>query len=127
MTLKGEDFGITNEILKRSIEIYTESHGEAPEFLDGSIIKSNLANFQNEYVKIRSELPAGTSEKEISEIAIKNISFGRERVKLGYDDISVDASSFKTIEVDGKILENVPTKVKIQAGKKPKVNATIGS
>lgn len=117
--IKGTGFGLTNEILKRSIDIYAAEHGAPPEYLNGTIIKKNLSNFQVEYDKARNTLPLNTPKNKVSEEAIKNISFGKERVNLGYDQISVDAGGMSDVEVDGKKLTDVPTKVKITAGRKP--------
>jgi len=48
----------------------------------------------------------------------KKISFGRARIKFGYDDFSVDTSFPCDVEVDGEILKKVPAVVSIKAGKK---------
>jgi len=116
--LKKKGFSITDEILEQSIDIYTEAHGKPPEYLNGSVEFSNLSNFQKEYSKIKTSSDASDSAAENE--AIRKISFGKSRVKLGYDDISVDSKSFGNAEVDGEMLYNVPTKVDVKAGKKSK-------
>lgn len=112
--MKAQGFGITNEILKRSIQIFADDHGAPPEFLNGTIVKKNLANFQKEYAKLKAASPQ-VSDDEAAVQAIKDISFGRERMKLGYSDIKVDASGKTNVIVDGQELNDVPTRVKITA------------
>ena len=112
--MKPEGFGLTGEVLSKSIDLYAGDHGAPPTYLNGVIIKKNLSNFQKEYNDIRlgSE---GVTEDEVAVKAIKNISFGKERVKLGYSDIQVTAAGKKDVLVDGEILRDVPTKVQIKA------------
>ncbi|VAW60255.1 Rhs-family protein, partial [hydrothermal vent metagenome] len=117
--LKSEGFGITDEIISQSIDIYTDTYGKPPEFLNGTIIKSNLSNFQKEYSKIKKSSP-GVSDDAAANEAIKKISFGKSRVKLGYDDFTVDTSFPDDVKVDGEILKGVPSVVSIKAGKKGK-------
>jgi len=112
--MKGEGLSITDEILSQSIDIYTDTYGKPPEFLNGSIIKSNLSNYQKEYSSIKYSDPA-ISDEDASNEAIRKISFGRSRVELGYDDISVNNELFGDVIVDKKQLYNVPTKVFIKA------------
>ena len=112
--MKPEGFGLTGEVLSKSIDLYAGDHGAPPTYLNGVIIKKNLSNFQKEYNDIRlgSE---GVTEDEVAVKALKNISFGKERVKLGYSDIQVTAAGKKDVLVDGEILRDVPTKVQIKA------------
>jgi len=117
--LKSEGFSITDEILKQSIDIYSAENGKPPEYLNGSVELSNLSNFQKEYSKIKKSDPTITDENASNE-AIRKISFGKSRVKLGYDDISVDSGLFGNTEVDGEMLYNVPTSVDVKSGKKSK-------
>jgi len=112
--MKPEGFGITGEVLSQSIDLYADDHGAPPMHLNGVIIKKNLSNFQKEYNDIRVASP-NLNEDEIAVEAVKNISFGRERTKLGYSDISVSATGKKEVLVDGKTLSDVPTKVYIKA------------
>lgn len=112
--MKSEGFGITGHVLSKSIDLYSDDHGVPPTYLNGVIIKKNLSNFQKEYNDIRIGSP-NLNEDEIAVEAVKNISFGRERIKLGYSDISVNATGKKETLVDGKILVDVPTKVQIKA------------
>ncbi|WP_226667018.1 hypothetical protein [Microbulbifer aggregans] len=116
--LKGDGFGLANEIISKSIDIYTKCHGYPPKFLDGAIIKKNLQNFQKEFSEIRASGSVAGGEANMHSEAIKRISFGRERVKLGYDDIEVTAWGNQNVEVDGEVLLDVPTKVKITANKR---------
>ncbi|WP_284284853.1 RHS repeat domain-containing protein, partial [Marinibactrum halimedae] len=123
IVLKGDGFGLTSEILSQSIDIYTKEHGMPPNSLDGSIIRKNLQNFQKEFNKIRNSSKKGTPESQMHVDAIKEISFGRERVKLGYDDIEVKAWGNEDVNIDGKKVRNVPTKVKITAKKSDSKNS----
>ncbi len=117
--LKGRNFGLTNEVLQRSIDLYSEDHGAPPEFLNGNIIKKNLANFQREYILVRNNEPVASAENA-ADAAIRRISFGREREKVGYGDMSVNIRKYGSVEIDGKIYNDVPTSVSIVA-KRPLV------
>lgn len=114
--LKGKDFGLTNEVLHRSIDLYADDHGAPPESLNGNIIKKNLANFQHEYVLVRESDPTATPESA-ADRAIRNISFGREREKVGYGDMTVTIRKFGSVEINGKNFDDVPTSVNIMARK----------
>ncbi|WP_141215695.1 RHS repeat-associated core domain-containing protein, partial [Hahella sp. CCB-MM4] len=117
IVLKGEGFTTTNEILTRSIDIYTDTYGKPPKSLDGTIIKKNLQNFQKEYHAAREIANNEIQDSELYTDAIKKISFGRERVNLGYDDFEVTAWDKKDVIIDGEVFKDVPTKVKITAKK----------
>lgn len=112
--LKGKNFGLTNEVLQRSIDLYAEDHGAPPEYLNGNIIKKNLSNFQREYVLIRDN-DSALSTENVADTAIKKISFGREREKVGYSDMSVNIRKYGSVEIDGKAYNDVPTSVSIVA------------
>jgi len=114
--LKGKDFGLTNEVLRRSIDLYANDHGCPPESLNGNIIKKNLANFQREFISARESDPTATSEVAADK-AIRNISFGREREKVGYGDMTVAVRKYGSVEIDGKNFDDVPTSVNIVARK----------
>ncbi len=115
--LKGKDFSLTDEVLRRSVEKYQENNGMPPTFLNGTIIKKNLENFQKEFLKAKganSEL----SDAEIANMAVKKISFGASREKIGYSDINVEIRKYGSAEINGKVYEQIPKAVKITA-KKP--------
>ncbi|WP_372626924.1 hypothetical protein [Arsukibacterium sp.] len=115
--LKGNGFSLTDEVLQRSVKKYKENNGMQPEFLNGTIIKKNLANFQTEFSKEKganSEL----SDAKVANMAVKKISFGASREKMGYSDINVEIRQYGSAIIDGKIYEHIPTSVKITA-KKP--------
>ena len=114
--LKGQGFSLTNEVLRRSIALYADDHGAAPESLNGNIIKKNLANFQREYVLAREGNPTAAPEIAADK-AIRNISFGREREKVGYGEMTVTVRKYGLVEIDGKNFADVPTSVNIVARK----------
>ena len=66
---------------------------------------------------LRNQYIGSINPKEVSEKAIKDISIGKERVKLGYDDIPVDVVKKVNVNSDGEIESDVPTFVKITAKK----------
>ena len=114
--LKGNGFSMTNEVLQRSVKQYEESNGAPPVFLNGTIIKKNLQNFQKEFVNLRA-LKTESSDVDIANEAVIKISFGAERTKIGYSDINVELKRFGNVDIDGVAHENVPISVKITAQK----------
>ena len=86
--LRAEGFSWTTEALKKMIEVYQKLFGKTPGNLPGEIAWKNLENFQKEFIKIRSQNP-NLGEQEIANQAIREISFGKRRIEIGYDDINV--------------------------------------
>ncbi|WP_445765974.1 hypothetical protein [Rheinheimera sp.] len=114
--VKGNGFSITNEVLKRSVKLFEDKTGTPPVFMNGTIIKKNLQNFQKEFVNLRNQNPK-TSDADIANQAVRKISFGAERIKIGYSDITTDIKRSGGVDVDGVTHKNVPTSIKITARK----------
>ena len=112
--LRAEGFSWTTEALKKMIEVYQKLFGKTPGNLPGEIAWKNLENFQKEFIKIRSQNP-NLGEQEIANQAIREISFGKRRIEIGYDDINVKITEKGPVELDGVTHSDVPTWVEIDA------------
>jgi hypothetical protein len=116
--LERGNFQWTNEALRMMIESYTEKFGAAPKNLGGWLAKKNLLNFQQEFAKIRASNP-GMSNEEIGALAVRNISFGKQRIPLGYDQFHVSIAKVGEVPLPDGTTQTVPTMVRIEAGKTP--------
>jgi hypothetical protein len=114
VSLTSRGFSWTEISIRRMIEVYESLFGHRPGNLPGNIAWDNLANFQREFVRLRTANPS-LGEQEIANSAIRNISFGRHRIAAGYSDINVTVESRGTVEIDGHLHENVPDWVRIDA------------
>lgn len=114
VSLRSRGFRWTEVALQRMIAAYEAKFNQTPENLPGNIAWDNLANFQKEFVEIRN-LNRDWSERLIAIEAVRRISFGRWRVKIGYGDIDVEIVDRGTEVIDGVAYENVPTWVNISA------------
>ncbi|WP_200978593.1 DUF4157 domain-containing protein [Echinicola sp. 20G] len=112
--LIAKGFSWTDVALRLNIEVYRSIYNIPPPNLNGEIADSNMANFQNEYIKILNENPQ-LSAQEIANQAIRLISFGKHRIRLGFGDISVIIEETGSITVGGVTYDNVPTWVQVIA------------
>jgi hypothetical protein len=105
---------LTRTALEITIAKYREKFGQTPPILSGSLAFNNLANFQKEFAKRRKlEMDQDPAAQE----AIRAISFGRQRVDLGYDTFEIRLSGFKIMEIPGVGPSYVPTQVGVTARK----------
>ncbi len=111
-------FGWTTESLKLVIESYKAKFGHAPKNLGGWLAKSNLKNFQAEFAKFRAQFP-GKSNAQIADLAIRAISFGKNRIPLGYEHFHVTIFKMGKVKLPGGTTETVPTVVRVEAGTTP--------
>jgi len=104
--LKAEGFSWTRASLQKAIALYKRTFGKDPPNLPGQVAWKNLENFQMEFAKISKAKPS-LSGAEVANLAIREISFGKHRIALGYGDIKVQIDpNTKWVEVrmpDGSI------------------------
>lgn len=124
VNLEAQGFKWTTESLKLMIESYRAKFGHAPKNLGGWLAKSNLRNFQNEFARIRAAKP-GLSTQQVAQEAVKAISFGTQRIPLGYEHFYVSILKVGKVLLDDGSTQTVPTLVRVEAGKVPINPSTI--
>ena len=102
--------GVTEAMLKAVISYYIETTGSSPIELPGSLAYDNLENFQKEFDKHRENNHNGTAD-DWAQAAIRDISFGKARQKLGYGVFEIELLG--SINVGD--LKNVPKKINVIA------------
>jgi hypothetical protein len=117
VNLEAAGFKWTTEALRAMLESYEAKFGAPPENLGGWLAKSNLRNFQTEFARIRAAKP-NASLQEIAQEAVRSISFGKQRLPLGYEHFYVTMLKFQKALIDG-VEQNVPSRVRVEASKAP--------
>ncbi|WP_319004702.1 RHS repeat-associated core domain-containing protein [Microbulbifer variabilis] len=131
--LKPVGFGLTEALLSISIlEFMGKNNGLPPSSLPGGLSKSNKCNYQKEYSLALGE---GLDPNDAKGKAIVNVSFGKHRKNMGYEDIEVQHSrSTTTVTHDAKAqlleapLDNVPDRINVTNAKltdKSKLDKTL--
>jgi hypothetical protein len=115
------DFSFTDESLKKNQSVWEEHFKKPLTDYSGSLADENLGNFQAEYAKIRVKNP-GLSPQEIGDLAIREVSFGKGRIRVFFGKLSVMMEGFQDVDIKmgpnrGQHVENVPTVVKVSAKK----------
>ncbi|MGW8391283.1 PAAR domain-containing protein [Pseudoduganella sp. HUAS MS19] len=100
--LKLEGGSMTEAALEQTIAAHQALYNKPPPSLSGSLADKNLANFRNEFAQLRAQDPV-SSDQAIADMAIRRISFGANRIKLGYGDLTTDIGNFDA--------NGLPTKV----------------
>ncbi len=118
VSLEAEGFKWTSESLRLAIESYKANYGAKPANLGGWLAKSNLRNFQNEFARIRAAKPSA-SVQEIAQEAIASISFGKQRIPLGYEHFHVTMLKTGKVTLADGTTQVVPTLVRVEAGTQP--------
>lgn len=95
LKLKLDGGSLTQAALEETISSYKRSYGKMPPELSGSLADSNLANFKTEFSKIRSENFVNT-DQFIADKAIRNISFGANRINIGYGNLTTQLGNFNS-------------------------------
>ena len=113
------DFSFTEESLKANQAVWERTFGRALADYGGSLAKENLGNFQVEYAKIR-DANRKLTPQEAGDQAIRNVSFGKGRIRIGFGDLSVEMTNFGDITITegrykGESVTNVPRKVTVSA------------
>lgn len=111
--IKIDGGSLTEYALTKSIGLYEKRYGELKN-LHGTLRAKNLANFQFEFATRRKR----EMEKAIAAVeAIKSISFGIAREKIGFKNFEVMMGSEKIINIAGIGPSYVPTVVMVVASK----------
>lgn len=111
--LVAKGFSWTQASLRAALDAYRRKFGRGPSDLGGLIAWENLRIFQQNFAKLRA---AGVSEPLAAEQAARATPFGKNRIKLGYGNLSVKYGSMADVALaDGTVLKNVPTHVYINA------------
>ena len=122
ITIKPIGFSLTEALLSISIiEIMGNNNGIPPSNLPGGLAKANKYNYQKEYSRAISQ---GMVDNDARQEAIKNISFGKHRQSLGYEETEVVHSRDMvnvTHDAKGNLLDvslnNVPKNIKVENAK----------
>lgn len=116
--LEAEGFKWTTESIRLMLESYEAQFGHPPSNLGGWLAKSNLRNFQHEFARIRAESPQ-LSTQEVAQAAVKAISFGKQRIPLGFQHFYVSILKTGKVLLDDGTTQVVPTLVRVEAGTTP--------
>jgi len=103
--LKLEGGSLTEAALEETIAAYQGLYNKPPPSLSGSLADKNLANFRKEFALLRDQNP-GKSNQAIADMAIRRISFGANRIKLGYGDLTTKISNFDSNGVPTSVFVN---------------------
>ncbi|HTF97301.1 MAG TPA: RHS repeat-associated core domain-containing protein [Cellvibrio sp.] len=112
--LVAQGFSWTEEALRLNLEAYEKVYGVPAPNLDGELAEKNMDNFQKEFVRVRKENEHMT-DQDVANEAIRRVSFGNHREKIGYGDFNVIIEESADITVDGVKEKGVPTWVSIEA------------
>ncbi|MEW5930115.1 MAG: hypothetical protein AB1941_21880, partial [Gemmatimonadota bacterium] len=108
----------TTEALRLTIETHRAKFGHAPRNMGGWLAESNLRNFQDAFARLRSENP-GLSSAELGEMAVREISFGKQRGQFGYVYFKVTIARVGRVRLSNGSTEVVPTVVRVEASQTP--------
>ena len=111
---KEKSFRWSDKVVEHQKDLYTEKFGQEPACLSGDLEADNLGAFQQSYDKLRMEHPEWT-EQHLSNEAVRETPFGKTREKFGYGDFDVTATKPQTVTVKDRELQDVPTKVRVEA------------
>jgi hypothetical protein len=123
-----EPYKWTTESLRMAMEAFRRRFGFTPRNLSGELAEANLGNFQFEYNAARANNPGG-SPQSWADVAIRQISFGGQRVGMQFDNITVRISGSveATYTPKGKqpvVLRDVPNHVEVDAHSLPQAPYT---
>ncbi|MBB5020693.1 hypothetical protein HNQ59_004018 [Chitinivorax tropicus] len=100
--LKLEGGSLTRAVLEDTLSAYKAVYGRAPSELSGSLAQSNLSNFKNEFSRLRQQNFVNTNQA-VADMAIRNISFGKSRIQLGYGNLTTQIGDFSSIGIPGSV------------------------
>jgi hypothetical protein len=101
-------FSWTYESLLHTIRTFENKFGYPPNQMNGYLAWDNLSNFQQEFAIIRCSKP-NLDRQQIAQEAIRKISFGKHRIRLGYNEFHIYINSFGDVTLaDGTLLQEVP-------------------
>jgi hypothetical protein len=118
------DFPFTDESLKKNRQVWEEHFKKPLTDYSGSLAEENLGNFQAEFSDIRAKNPS-LSAQEVGDLAIRKVSFGKGRIRIGFDKLSVTLDAFADLVIEkgphkGEAVKNVPQSVIVSAQETPK-------
>ncbi len=113
---KGQRISATRYALERSIELYGRRFGHAPDTLDGLLAWDNKLHFQLEWVRLR-QLNPNLPAEDVAIAAVRNISFGKHRIALGFDDFKVKILATERSILHGHEQHGVPSRICVEARK----------
>uniref|UniRef100_UPI0015BEEFAE hypothetical protein n=1 Tax=Pseudomonas aeruginosa TaxID=287 RepID=UPI0015BEEFAE len=96
--LKLEGGSLTQAALEETISVYKANYGKMPPELSGTLADSNMKNFKTEFSKIRGENFVYTNQF-VADKAIRNISFGANRINIGYGNLTTQIGGFDSFGV----------------------------
>ncbi len=76
-----------------TITAYKSAYGKAPSALPGRLADANLSNFQSEFLKLKGQYP-NLTDQQIGDLAIRDISFGSNRINVGYGDLRTTLGNY---------------------------------
>ncbi|MFF9540150.1 hypothetical protein ACF1BU_29015 [Streptomyces sp. NPDC014724] len=119
VSLKTIGFSLTEVALELVNAAFRKSYGSDPQALSGSLADRNLFNFQREWHAARLANPKG-KWTDWGAAAIKKVSFGEWRVRLGYSEFEVIMGEQVRVDLGEPYGEkNVPGSVDVMARKPP--------
>ncbi|MEU9760056.1 hypothetical protein AB0D98_09810 [Streptomyces sp. NPDC047987] len=119
ISLKTIGFSLTEVALELVNAAFSKSYGSNPQSLSGSLAERNLFNFQREWHAARLANPKG-KWKDWGTTAIKKVSFGEWRIRLGYSEFEVIMGPQVRVDLGDPYGEkNVPGSVDVIARKPP--------
>jgi hypothetical protein len=114
---KGQRISATQYALQRSMELFRRRFGHAPDTLNGLLAWDNKLHFQLEWVRLH-QLDPGMSLDDLAVAAVRNISFGKHRIALGFDEFKVNLLTFDNLDLPGHgLIEDVPTRIHVEVRK----------
>jgi hypothetical protein len=102
------DFALDSAIMRFKTEF-----GHPPDILPGDLAFDNKANFQRAYA---TALQNGLGDGEARQQAIRSVSFGRSRMRRGYDDFVVELGKFESLDLGPPLgVQRVPVSIHVEA------------
>jgi hypothetical protein len=112
--VKAIGFRWSDQVVQQMTDLHTKHFGEAPTCLSGDLEADNLGYFQQAYDQLRIEHEDWTPEQRANEAA-RATPFGRTREKFNHGNFDVTATDPKDVSFRGNELEQVPTRVRVEA------------
>ncbi|WP_046168565.1 LysM peptidoglycan-binding domain-containing protein, partial [Chromobacterium vaccinii] len=100
--LKLEEGSLTRAVLEETLSVYKTAYGRIPSELSGSLAQSNLSNFQSEFARLRQQNFVYT-DQAVADMAIRNISFGANRIQLGYGNLTTQIGKISPEGIPGSV------------------------
>jgi hypothetical protein len=89
----------TQVALEEVNKAYKQTFGNEPPRLSISLAASNRRNFKREFARFKKQNPS-SSDDEAAQYAIRHISAGSHRIKLGYTNFTITLSDWREENLD---------------------------